>query len=105
MKKKLTFSAAILSAALLTHAGVLFTENWDFAASSEAELDPTRWVVDDGCFGDGIYSPSFGEFSFGVWADGTLNFCGANGDQGYWAGYALRSVPTFSASADKVLIV
>ena len=105
MKKKLTFSAAILSAALLTHAGVLFTENWDFAASSEAELDPTRWVVDDGCFGDGIYSPSFGEFSFGVWADGTLNFSGANGDQGYWAGYALRSVPTFSASADKVLIV
>jgi len=105
MKKKLIFSTAILSAALLSHAGVLFTENWDFVAASEAELDPARWVVDDGCFGDGIYSPCFGDFSFGIWGDGTLNFSGANGDQGYWAGYALRSVPTFSASADKVLIV
>lgn len=105
MKKKLTFTAALLSAALLSHAGVLFTENWDFAAASEAELDPARWVVDNGCFGDGIYSPCFGNFTFGVWADGTLNFEGSNGNQGYWAGYALRSVPTFTASADKVLIV
>ena len=105
MKKKLTFAAALLSAAFLSNAGVLFTENWDFAASTPEELDPARWVVDDGCFGDGIYSPCFGEFSFGVWADGTLNLKGSNGDQGYWAGYALRSVPTFSASTDKVLIV
>jgi hypothetical protein len=105
MKKKLTFAAALLSTALLSHAGVLFTENWDFAASTPEELDPARWVVDDGCFGDGIYSPCFGEFSFNVWADGTLNLKGSNGDQGYWAGYALRSVPTFSASTDKGLIV
>jgi len=105
MKKKLTFTAALLSAALLSHAGVLFTENWDFSASSQEELDPARWVLDDGCFGDGIYSPCFGDFTFGVWEDGTLNFKGSNGDQGYWAGYALRSVPTFTASADKVLIV
>lgn len=105
MKKKLTCAAALLSAAFLSHAGVLFTENWDFYASTSEDLDPTRWVVDDGCFGDGIYSPCFGNFTFDILDGGTLYFRGSNGDQGYWAGYALRSVPTFNASSDKVLIV
>ena len=110
MNKKLMFLTALMSAAIMTQAGVLFTEDWNDPVSSPEELDASRWRADDGCFGSGIYSDCKGTFKFYAGAgDNRLYIEGENngeGDlKGWWPGYALVTVPTFEASVDKVLVV
>ena len=108
MNKKITFLAALMVSALATQAEVLFTEAWDqyFDAST---LDATRWRADDGCFGDGIYMNCHGTFEFYSDGVGSLSMSGENNgegeDRGYWCGYSLVTVPTFTASIDKPLVV
>ncbi|MBR5978357.1 MAG: hypothetical protein IK033_05085, partial [Verrucomicrobia bacterium] len=108
MNKKITFLAALMVSALATQAEVLFTEAWDqyFDASS---LDATRWRADDGCFGDGIYMNCHGTFEAYSDGAGTLAMSGDNDgqgdDRGYWCGFSLVTVPTFTATADKPLVV
>ena len=94
--------------ALATQAEVLFTEAWDqyFDAST---LDATRWRADDGCFGSGIYMDCKGTFEFNSDGTGSLWMSGENNgqgdDRGYWPGFSLVTVPTFTATADKPLVV
>ena len=115
MKKKLAFSLAILAAASFSaSAGVLFSEDWSAYASGsidstglvteDAPLDPTRWRVDNGCFGSGIYVDCYGDFKFNTDGAGSMYMSGYNGDVGYWAGFSIVSVPTFSVPEGKVLV-
>lgn len=110
MNKKLMFLTALMSAAFMTQAEVLFTEDWSDPVSSPEELDASRWRADDGCFGSGIYSDCKGTFEFYAGGgDNRLYIRGENngeGDlKGWWPGYSLVTVPTFTASTDKVLVV
>ena len=109
MRKRLVFSAALLASALAMQAGVLFSEDWSAYIATPEDLDASRWRTDDGCFGSGIYSDCYGTFSFAAYGDGTLYMQGENNGQGdekgYWPGYALVTVPTFTASKDDLLVV
>ncbi len=109
MRKRLVFSAALLASALAMQAEVLFSEDWSAYITTPEELDASRWRADDGCFGSGIYSDCYGTFSFAAYGDGTLYMQGENNGQGdekgYWPGYSLVTVPTFTASKDDLLVV
>jgi hypothetical protein len=108
MNKKLTFLAALMVSALATQADVLFTEDWDQYFDINT-LDATRWKADDGCFGSGIYMDCKGTFEFYSDGAGSLSMSGDNDgqgdDRGYWPGFSLVTVPTFTATADKPLVV
>ena len=108
MNKKVTFLAALMVSALATQAEVLFTEAWDQYFDINT-LDETRWRADDGCFGDGIYMDCHGTFEFYSDGAGSLSMSGDNDgqgdDRGYWPGFSLVTVPTFTATADKPLVV
>ena len=108
MNKKLTFLAALMVSALATQADVLFTEDWDQYFDINT-LDATRWKADDGCFGSGIYMDCKGTFEFYSDGAGTLSMSGDNDgegdDRGYWPGFSLMTVPTFTATEDKPLVV
>ncbi|MBO7392395.1 MAG: hypothetical protein J6U77_07835, partial [Verrucomicrobia bacterium] len=108
MNKKLTFLAALMVSALATQAEVLFTEAWDQYFDINT-LDETRWRADDGCFGSGIYMDCKGTFEFYSDGAGSLSMSGDNDgqgdDRGYWPGFSLVTVPTFTATADKPLVV
>lgn len=70
---------------------VLFDDDFN-----DGEIDTAKWRVDDKPFETGA-----GDYEV-VEADGVVTFSGTS-NQNWWAGLALATIPTFSASADAPL--
>ena len=95
MKRALTlFVLSVSISWLITDVAfgqVLFDDDFD-----DGEIDTAKWRVDDKPFETGA-----GDYEV-IEADGVVTFSGTS-NQNWWAGLALATIPTFSASADAPL--